>query len=72
LIIKTINEWIGHIPEEEFTLPKEKIDLFMKILSDFPEIYEIDNSEKLSFDIKYYKPDIEFLLKENGAELKLF
>jgi|YNPMSStandDraft_2_1061718.scaffolds.fasta_scaffold00001_37 SNF2 family DNA or RNA helicase len=71
LIIKTINEWIGHIPEEEFTLPKEKIDLFMKILSDFPEIYEIDNSEKLSFDIKYYKPDIEFLLKENGAELKI-
>lgn len=71
LIIKSITEWLGHIPEEEFTLPKEKVDLFMKILSDFPEIYDFENEEKLTFDVKYFKPKIILNLKEELSELKI-
>ncbi|MCX8059558.1 MAG: DEAD/DEAH box helicase [Spirochaetes bacterium] len=71
LIIKTITEWIGHIPEEEFSLPKEKVDLFMKILSDFPEIYDYEYEEKLTFDVKYFKPKIILNLKEDFSEINI-
>jgi len=71
LIVKAIQEWVDHIPEDDFTLPKNKVDLFLKILSDFPEFYDEDTGEKLTFQKKYYKPDLVINLNEDEANIKL-
>lgn len=57
LIIKTIQDWIDHIPEEDFLIPKDKIDQFIKLISDFPELYYI-NDNKFSISKDYLKPNL--------------
>lgn len=71
LIVKAITDWLGHIPEEEFSLPKNNLDLFLKILSDFPEFYEEDSGEKLKFSEKYFKPQLTLNFTKSGAYISL-
>ncbi len=71
LIVKSIKEWVDHIPEEDFSLPKNKVDLFMKILSDFPELYDDENNQKINFEKKYYKPNLIINLNKNEAFINI-
>lgn len=57
LIIKTIQDWLENIPEEDFLIPKDKIDQFIKLISDFPELYYSDN-KKFSISKDYLKPNL--------------
>ncbi len=57
LIIKTIQDWLEHIPEEDFLIPKDKIDQFIKLISDFPELY-FSKDRKFSISKDYFKPNL--------------
>jgi len=57
LIIKTIQDWLEHIPEEDFLIPKDKIDQFIKLISDFPELY-YSKDKKFTVSKDYLKPNL--------------
>ncbi|MFN3410637.1 MAG: SNF2-related protein [Exilispira sp.] len=57
LIIKTIQDWLEQIPEEDHPVPKDKIDQFIKLISDFPELY-YSKDKKFSISKDYIKPNL--------------
>jgi SNF2 family DNA or RNA helicase len=70
LIIKTIQDWLEHIPEEDFLIPKDKIDQFIKLISDFPELY-YSKDKKFSISKDYLKPNLIVRYTEKNGEVNV-
>jgi SNF2 family DNA or RNA helicase len=67
LIIKTLQDWFEHIPEEDFMIPKDKVDQFIKLVSDFPELYISSKNTKFEVSKDYLKPKLVVrYTEENG------
>ncbi len=70
LIIKTIQDWLGHIPEEDFTIDKDKVDQFIKLISDFPELY-YSKDKKFSISKDYFKPNLIIRYTEKNGVINV-
>ncbi|MEJ5274145.1 MAG: hypothetical protein WH035_08445, partial [Spirochaetota bacterium] len=70
LIIKTIQDWLEHIPEEDFLIPKDKVDQFIKLISDFPELY-YSKDKKFSISKDYLKPNLIVRYTNKNGEVNV-